>query len=513
VDPPRLHRALSTFARTLYRELRRADYSPPDVLRLVNEIVELVTAEARGGAAPGPPPAIDRETGLPNAAVMREVLEFELAHAHAHAGHDLLVVALDVELPHVAADAEVTAVHEALSRELRRLVRASETVGRVAPARYLVVLPRATLDTARPLLRRLGAAFARLEALDRASRVRVVGRAAVADAAITSPAELLARCAAAPATPVYPPPIATHSGPLPVVGDRRVVLALGGGAARAMAHLGVLRVLRRAGVTVAGVAGTSVGGVIGAMIAAGHDVELLVDRFVGFAASPLYRRMRATFSRQLPRIRAARNKERFFHGSSLAFLSDSDTSVLDDGLLAEFVAHFVGDDRLIQSLKLPFAACAADLVSGRAITLSYGSLHAALRASCAIPGMFAPQVDGDRLLVDGAVVSEVPIAAAQQLGVAAPIMAAHLERAMRPVTGFASATEIAVRASALLETQLVREQLRAAPLVLPLAVADVGWLSFRDGKALIAEGERAAEAALPPLLDKLDGKRSTAPVG
>jgi hypothetical protein len=95
--------------------------------------------------------------------------------------------------------------------------------------------------------------------------------------------------------------------------------------ARAMAHLGVLRVLRRARVTVAGVAGTSVDGVIG-----GHAGQRPRR---GAAGRPLRRRrrlgalqrMRADFSRHLPRIRAARNKERFFHGSPLADLSDSDT--------------------------------------------------------------------------------------------------------------------------------------------------------------------------------------------
>jgi NTE family protein len=509
MSQPRLLRATSTIARTLYRELRRADYSAKDVLGVVNEIVELLTAETR---APGADPArlhptVDRETGLPNAAVMREVLDFELGRATG--GNDLLLIVLDVELPHVTADAVCTAVHEALSQELRRLVRATETVGRIAAARYLIVLPRATLEVTKPLLRRLGAAFAKLDALEGSARVRVVGRAAAYDAAVTSAAELLERCTAAPAIPVYPPPIVTRTGPLPSVGDRRVVLALGGGAARAMAHLGVLRVLKRAGVKVAGVAGTCAGAIVGAMFASGLDEELLVDRFVGFAGSPLYKQMRAAFQRHLPRIKAARTKERFFHGSSLAFLSDTDRSALGDDLLAAFVEHFVGSDRTIESLKLPFAACATDLVSGRQVTLSYGSLSSALRASCAFPGMFAPQVDGDRLLVDGSVVAEVPIAAATQLGLPAPVMALHLERATRPVTSFKNSTEIAVRTNALLHTQLVREQLRAAPLVLSIPVAEIGWLSFRDGAKLIAEGEKAAEAALPPLLERLDGR--TAP--
>src|SRR5262245_53986040 len=237
---PRVLRATSTIARSLYRELRRADYSPQDVLRLVNEMMELITADARNHAEPRVQPIVDRETGLPNAAVMGEVLDFELAHARE--GHDLLVIALDVELPDVCADAVCTAVHEAVSSELRRQLRAAETVGRIAPARYLIVVPRATLDVATPLLRRLSVALGRLDAVRLPQRARIVAHAAAYDSSIASAAELLERCFNAPSMPVHPPPIAAGTGQVRIVGQRRVVLALGGGAARAMAHLGALRV-------------------------------------------------------------------------------------------------------------------------------------------------------------------------------------------------------------------------------------------------------------------------------
>src|SRR5215207_9436169 len=107
-------KATSTIARTLYRELRRADYKDQDVLRVVNEMMELLTADAR---SPRPEttrlrPVLDRETGLPNAAVMGEVLDFELGHARE--GNGLLVVTLDIELHELTADAVCHQVHESL---------------------------------------------------------------------------------------------------------------------------------------------------------------------------------------------------------------------------------------------------------------------------------------------------------------------------------------------------------------------------------------------------------------
>jgi NTE family protein len=502
-------KATSTIARTLYRELRRADYNHQDVLRVVNEMMELLTADARS-PQPEPtrlPPTLDRETGLPNAPIMREVLDFEIGHARE--GQGLLVVTLDVELPELTADGVCAEVHETLSGELRRLVRASETVGRIAPGRYLIVLPRASLDVVTPLLRRLGHAFMRLEALRTPGRLRIHGRAAAWSPSVSSAADLLERCAEASPIPVFPPRIRTTTGPVQIVpGDPRVVLALGGGAARAMAHLGVLRVLSRGGIRIAGVAGTSAGAIVGALWAAGLPIEEMIDRFTGFAGSDLYKTMRSSYARHRGRIQASKARERFFRGSSLTFLSDTERSALGEDLLAAFVERLVGPDRLIQSLPLPFAASATDLVAGRQHTMSYGSLHSALRASCAIPGMFPPVADGERLLVDGSVVAEVPIGAAGQLGLKAPVLALHLERAVPEVTRFETSTEIAIRTNALIHTQLVREQLRSAPLLVTIPVAEIGWLSFRDGAKLIAEGERAAEAALPALLERLDGRAS-----
>lgn len=497
-------KAPSTIARTLYRELRLADYNHQDVLKVVNEMMELLTADARS-AQPEPtrlPPMFDRETGLPNAAITREVLDFELGHARE--GHGLLVVTLDVQLPEHTADGVCDQVHETLSVELRRLVRQHETVGRIAPGRYLVILPRASLDVVTPFLRRLGTAFGRLEVLRGAAGLRILGRAAAWSASVASSEDLLERCSHASPIPVLPQRMRTTTGPVTIVpGDPQVVLALGGGAARAMAHLGVLRVLSRSGIKVAGVAGTSAGAIVGALFAAGVDIEEMVQRFTSFAGSDLYKAMRSAYARSRAGS-GSRNRERFFRGSSLALLSDSEQAALSGELLAQFVERLVGPDRQIQSLRLPFAAAATDLVAGRQMTMTYGSLHSALRASCAIPGMFPPVAEGDRLLVDGSVAAEVPIGAAQQLGLKAPVMALHLERAMREVTRFETSTEIAIRTNALMHTQLVREQLRAAPLLLTIPVSDIGWLSFRDGSKLIEEGEKAAEAALPALFEKLE---------
>jgi hypothetical protein len=97
----------------------------------------------------------------------------------------------------------------------------------------------------------------------------------------------------------------------------------------------------------------------------------------------------------------------------------------------------------------------------------------------------------------------VPIAAAATLCPSATVMAVYLERTVPQVERYDNATEVAIRTNALVHTQLVREQLRAARLLLTIPVQEVGWLSFRDGQKLIAVGERVAEEALPGIFEKL----------
>ena len=115
------------------------------------------------------------------------------------------------------------------------------------------------------------------------------------------------------------------------------------------------------------------------------------------------------------RAKRVRSNDKYFRQAGLAFLSDADVSAVSDELFAKFVEHFVGPDRDISTLGKPFAVCATDLVEGRPAVFTRGPLHFALRATCAVPGLFAPQSDGTRLLIDGSTITEVPVSAALQL--------------------------------------------------------------------------------------------------
>jgi len=165
----------------------------------------------------------------------------------------------------------------------------------------------------------------------------------------------------------------------------RVGVALGGGFARGIAHLGVLRELERENIAVHCVSGTSVGALIGAGYASGAPVEAIARR----AMNTSFR----DFARwSLPRYGLASNSR-----------------------MERYIYEFCGVKR-IEDLKLPLAICSVDLLSGEAYNFTRGDIGIALRASCAYPGLFQPVEYEGRLLVDGFLTGPVPVDAARTLG-------------------------------------------------------------------------------------------------
>jgi NTE family protein len=167
----------------------------------------------------------------------------------------------------------------------------------------------------------------------------------------------------------------------------RIGLALGGGAARGLAHIGVLEALKEAGLEPEVVAGTSIGAIAGGFYAAGRLDEL-------------HSLVRGLTLRQLLRYLDVN-----LAGSSL----------MTGKRLEKTLASHIGD-LLIETLPKRFAAVATELGSGQEVWLTKGSLAAALRASYALPGILKPIRIGGRWLMDGALVNPVPVSTARALG-------------------------------------------------------------------------------------------------
>ena len=177
----------------------------------------------------------------------------------------------------------------------------------------------------------------------------------------------------------------------PVIG-----LALGGGAARGFAHIGIVRTLIAHGIVPNVVVGTSIGAVVGGAYAAGH-----LDTLEEWARSLQPRNILGYLDIRL-------------NGSGL---------IGGDKLAAQLEAAI--GQTLIEDLPLKFATVATEVRTGHEIWLTHGRMVDAMRASYALPGIFSPVLVGDRWLVDGALVNPVPVSAARALG-AEIVIAANL---------------------------------------------------------------------------------------
>jgi NTE family protein len=182
--------------------------------------------------------------------------------------------------------------------------------------------------------------------------------------------------------------------------EPRITLALGGGAAKGLAHVGVLRGLEEDGVEVAAIAGTSMGAIVGALSARGMSAA----QMVGFFSAVDWTRLGWIMARSI---------------GGAAF--------------RDLIRETIGPTS-IEDLPLPFAAVCCDLATGDEVVLTTGSLEAAVRASSAIPGLLPPiEIDG-RTLVDGAMVTPVPVTAAGSLA-GEPVLAVNVLRLGAPPPG------------------------------------------------------------------------------
>jgi NTE family protein len=304
----------------------------------------------------------------------------------------------------------------------------------------------------------------------------------------------------------------------PVIG-----LALGGGAARGFAHIGIVRTLIAHGIVPNVVVGTSIGAVVGGAYAAGH-----LDTLEEWARSLQPRNIFGYLDIRL-------NGSGLIGGAKLA---------------AELEASM--GQSLIEDLPIKYATVATEVRTGHEIWLTHGRMVDAMRASYALPGIFSPVLVGDRWLVDGALVNPVPVSAARAFGAEIVIAAnvssdvfahgttvyAHGPSVVAPAEPapeaepeapprrglrrlfsaertmkrefFGSATRpgissVMVDAFNIMQDRITRARLAGDPpdLLISPRVGQIGWFDFHRADDLIAHGARAAERAIDSLQEAI----------
>ena len=272
-----------------------------------------------------------------------------------------------------------------------------------------------------------------------------------------------------PTKPTAPPaPTIKPAPPKPV--KIKIGLALGGGAAKGFAHIGVIKMLEANGFQPEVVSGTSAGSVVGALYASGMDVFALQKNAVAL----------------------------------------DETSIRDVGLfggglvkgqkLQDYVNTMVGG-RGIEKMRLPFAAVATTLQNGQRIVFTRGNTGQAVRASCSIPGVFEPVKIGDFHYIDGGVVSPVPVDAARQLGAEFVIAVDISSKAAGKTPD--SLLGVVNQSIMIMGQKLGEQEMSRADVIIRPKVNDIGPVDFEQRSNAIVEGEKAALAAMPQIRAKL----------
>ncbi|MDE2371023.1 MAG: patatin-like phospholipase family protein [Burkholderiales bacterium] len=272
--------------------------------------------------------------------------------------------------------------------------------------------------------------------------------------------------APAPAPPEPPPPPPPKPPPRPP----RIGLALGGGAARGFAHIGVIQVLEEAGIHPVLVAGTSAGSLVAALWASGKSGQEL-----GALA-------------------------RTMDEGAITDWSFPGRGLIRGEALARFVREQTGG-RLIEQMKLPLGIVATDLDSGAPILFQRGDTGAAVRASSAVPAVFQPVRIGNREYVDGGLVAPVPVRYARQMG-AELVIAVDISS---PPDGNATGDmfKLLLQTFAIMGRSINQFELRDADVVLRPVLAGISSADFTARLKAIEAGREVALRQLPEIRQRI----------
>jgi NTE family protein len=271
------------------------------------------------------------------------------------------------------------------------------------------------------------------------------------------------------------------SPPLPVeLPKPKIALVLGGGAARGFAHIGVIRALEQEKIPIDMLVGTSVGSLIGAIYA--NDMNSFELEWTAFALE----------------------KDSIFdYGIMNAF---SGMGLATGDKLEAFVKTKIPTAD-IENLKLPFAAVATDLNRGTRVVLDRGSVAKAVHASSAIPGVFNPVDHQGKLLVDGGVMDNIPVAVARERG-ADIVIAVDISENVANFN-ITNLVDVMLQSVNIMFNENVRYKKKEADVLITPHVGSVAMLDFTQKKRCMQAGIEATQKAMPEIRKKIEewGKR------
>lgn len=291
----------------------------------------------------------------------------------------------------------------------------------------------------------------------------------------------------------------------------RIGLALGGGGAKGMCHIGVLKVFDKYGIKVSSIAGTSAGAIIGGAYSVGHTPEEIRELIIKYSRKKVLRL----------------SNFQFFHEG---LIKSRDAVKMMKGMVGE---------KTFEETNIPFETVAVNLETGTEVFINTGKLWEAIRASAAIPGLFSPYFIGDKYLVDGGLINNVPVNCLRKhkdldiiIGVELGSLTSkqyisgmiwekyyRKPKTFQLAPGFFSKMKLNLNLMVHIllrsidiatdEGQTMRYNDALPDLIIKPNVGNISLMQFNRLDEAIAQGEMAAEKMIPKLFELIDKHSNT----
>ena len=290
--------------------------------------------------------------------------------------------------------------------------------------------------------------------------------------------------------------------------NNKIGLVLGGGGARGLGQIGVLKALKKQSIPVHMVAGTSIGAVIGAMYAATLDPDWIENKFKEFIDSEAYKRigLHRLVPTSQPNSSIFQTAATYMKNQIIINLANDRLGILKQERLSEII-EFLLPVKTFEELKIPFSCLAVDLNSGEDVVFNSGNLIESIVASSAIPGYIPPIEKDGMLLTDGAVSCPVPVKTVRKMGadfrISVDVGLNHFEPLENP-----NLLQVLGRAEQITSTRLGEVKSEKADITIRPDTMNVFWAEFDKIDQLIKLGAEETEKQFWQIKDNLKKKKS-----
>ena len=283
---------------------------------------------------------------------------------------------------------------------------------------------------------------------------------------------------------------------------KKIGLALGGGAARGLAHIGVLQVLEKEGIPIDMIAGTSMGAIIGAIYARKQDVKLMKNLAIAFGSH----RVRYFSDFTIPHVQAVKPLATAIGLQKIGPFSDLTkpwTGIIKGHRIEQELKTIIGGETQFHDLPIPFSCVAVDIDNGEEVVIKDGKVWEAFRASSSIPVIFTLVKWHGRNLVDGGLMNPVPTKTVRDMGADFVISVNVLPYKATNDTREPNIFSIMMKAFYILDSKFIETSLSAADAVIEPDVVHISFTDFQRAEECIEKGAVAARKVIPEIRRKL----------